>query len=211
MDKYKAIYLKWFRAKSFSEGFGVSEVEQIPDDAFEMFAVDLAEWVNAAKLPMAKVWRQTIARQADAMYSALTSDTKLSELRFPPKIHMNYFPVGDYYSPGQLWIFYKMENNGTTLRVFADLDCAQFLAVAHGDTEGDDVSYPIVHAEMIDANGNPVKREIDADRVMNFVFPFGKHRGKRIMDVPRDYLEWFSKQPGGGKIADFCRFALEIR
>lgn len=210
MDKYKAIYLKWFRAKSFSEGFCNSNVEQIPDDAFESFALDRAQWINGAKLPMARIWRQSIARQADAMYSALTGDTKLSGLRFPPKIHMNYFPVGDYYSPGQLWIFYKMENNGTTLRVFADLDCTQLLAVAHGDTEGDEVTHPIIHAEMIDTNGNPVKRAVDTDRVMDFVFPFGKHRGKRIVEVPRDYLEWFSKQPGGGKIAEFCRFVLDV-
>jgi uncharacterized protein (DUF3820 family) len=211
MDNYKAVYLKWFRATSFSAGFCDTNVEQIPDDAFEAFAIDRAEWISAAKLPMAKIWREALAWQADAMYAALTGDKELSGLRFPPKIHMNYFPTGDYYSPGQLWIFYKMENNGTTLRVFADLDVAQLLAVAHGDTEGDDVTHPIVHAEMIDAKGNAVRREVDADRVMNFVFPFGKHRGKRIVDVPRDYLEWFSKQPGGGKIADFCRIALELR
>lgn len=157
MDQYKAIYLRWFRVASIYEGFCKSDIESIPDDVFETFATDLAEWVSSAKLPMAKVWRESIAHQANAMYAALTGDIELSQLRFPPKIHMNYLPVGDYYSPGQIWIFYKMENNGTTLRVYADLDCKQFLAVAHGDTEGDELIYPIIETEMIDNEGRAVQ------------------------------------------------------
>jgi hypothetical protein len=38
--------------------------------------------------------------------------------------------------------------------------------------------------------------------------PFGKHKGKRLREVPRDYLEWLRAADG---IAPELRDAIEVR
>ena len=33
------------------------------------------------------------------------------------------------------------------------------------------------------------------DKSSPYLMEFGKHRGKPLIEVPRDYLEWFAKRP----------------
>ena len=43
--------------------------------------------------------------------------------------------------------------------------------------------------------------KLDQDSAGDFEMPFGKHKGKRLADVPSDYLDWLISQPFGDKIA----------
>lgn len=39
------------------------------------------------------------------------------------------------------------------------------------------------------------KDKADFKAASEMVLPFGKHKGKRISEVPQDYVEWLAKQP----------------
>lgn len=44
------------------------------------------------------------------------------------------------------------------------------------------------------------------------VMPFGKYQGKKLMDLPEDYLLWFSQQGfPKGELGGLLALALEIK
>lgn len=56
------------------------------------------------------------------------------------------------------------------------------------------------------------KARADMVRLANQTMPFGKHQGRRVIDLPEDYLLWF-KQKGfpKGELGRIMQLALEIK
>lgn len=50
----------------------------------------------------------------------------------------------------------------------------------------------------------PITRE----RAAAFVLPFGKHKGKKLAEVPRDYLEWAAHKMDNARIQAMAKCLL---
>jgi len=54
--------------------------------------------------------------------------------------------------------------------------------------------------------------EVVLGRLLEMKMPFGKYAGRPIMDLPEDYLVWFSKKGfPDGELGGLMALALEIR
>ncbi len=52
----------------------------------------------------------------------------------------------------------------------------------------------------------------DLIKLANQPMPFGKYKGKVLIDLPEEYLLWFSKEGfPDGKLGELLELALEIR
>lgn len=52
----------------------------------------------------------------------------------------------------------------------------------------------------------------DLLKIANMPMPFGKYRGKVIIDLPEEYLLWFGKKGfPNGELGRLMQLALEIR
>ncbi|MCW8829694.1 MAG: DUF3820 family protein [Gammaproteobacteria bacterium] len=52
----------------------------------------------------------------------------------------------------------------------------------------------------------------DLLKLANMPMPFGKYRGKVLIDLPEEYLLWFAKRGfPGGELGRLMQLALEIR
>jgi len=52
----------------------------------------------------------------------------------------------------------------------------------------------------------------DLLKLANMQMPFGKYKGKVLIDLPEEYLLWFAKEGfPDGKLGDLLQLALEIR
>ena len=56
------------------------------------------------------------------------------------------------------------------------------------------------------------KARADMEKLASMTMPFGKFRGRRILDLPEDYLLWF-KQKGfpRGELGRIMQLALELK
>ena len=56
------------------------------------------------------------------------------------------------------------------------------------------------------------KAREDMRKLAAFVMPFGKYKGRRLIDLPEDYLLWF-KQKGfpKGELGRIMQLALELK
>jgi uncharacterized protein (DUF3820 family) len=56
------------------------------------------------------------------------------------------------------------------------------------------------------------KARADMMKLATMTMPFGKHKSRRIIDLPEDYLLWF-KQKGfpAGELGRIMQIALEIK
>lgn len=56
------------------------------------------------------------------------------------------------------------------------------------------------------------KARADMIKLAATVMPFGRHKGKRIIDLPEEYLLWF-RQKGfpNGELGRIMRLALELK
>lgn len=52
----------------------------------------------------------------------------------------------------------------------------------------------------------------DLIQLANMPMPFGKYKGKVLIDLPEEYLLWFAKEGfPDGKLGELLQLALEIR
>ena len=52
----------------------------------------------------------------------------------------------------------------------------------------------------------------DLIKLANMAMPFGKYKGKVLIDLPEEYLLWFEKEGfPDGKLGNLLQLALEIR
>jgi uncharacterized protein len=52
----------------------------------------------------------------------------------------------------------------------------------------------------------------DLIKLANMAMPFGKYKGKVLIDLPEEYLLWFAKEGfPEGKLGELLQLALEIR
>ncbi len=52
----------------------------------------------------------------------------------------------------------------------------------------------------------------DLLKLANMQMPFGKYKGKVLIDLPEEYLLWFSKEGfPEGELGELLQLALEIR
>ena len=52
----------------------------------------------------------------------------------------------------------------------------------------------------------------DLVTIANMAMPFGKYKGKRLIDVPEEYLLWFEKKGfPEGKLGMLLQLTLEIK
>lgn len=52
----------------------------------------------------------------------------------------------------------------------------------------------------------------DLVKLANQPMPFGKYKGKVLIDLPEEYLLWFAKEGfPDGKLGELLQLALEIR
>jgi hypothetical protein len=52
----------------------------------------------------------------------------------------------------------------------------------------------------------------DLIKLANMTMPFGKYKGKVLIDLPEEYLLWFEKEGfPNGKLGELLQLALEIR
>ncbi len=52
----------------------------------------------------------------------------------------------------------------------------------------------------------------DLIKLANMSMPFGKYKGKVLIDLPEEYLLWFEKEGfPDGKLGELLQLALEIR
>jgi uncharacterized protein len=52
----------------------------------------------------------------------------------------------------------------------------------------------------------------DLIKLANMQMPFGKYKGKVLIDLPEEYLLWFDKEGfPEGKLGELLQLALEIR
>ena len=75
---------------------------------------------------------------------------------------------------------------------------------------------------MIDCNSKHSIKKIWAIQLMiekkdlidvaNVTMPFGKYQGKRIIDLPEDYLLWFCRKGlPNGRLGQLMELALEVK
>lgn len=61
-------------------------------------------------------------------------------------------------------------------------------------------------------NGKEPVYELDKtlENAKNFIMPIGKHAGKKLMDIDREYLLWFQENADGynRKIGELCGMVL---
>lgn len=54
-----------------------------------------------------------------------------------------------------------------------------------------------------------VPKEITLERALEFVLPFGKHKGKKLSEIDDDeYLHWLHEQSSNKKISELARLIL---
>jgi uncharacterized protein (DUF3820 family) len=56
------------------------------------------------------------------------------------------------------------------------------------------------------------KARADMEKLASMTLPFGKYKGRRVIDLPEDYLLWF-KQKGfpKGELGRIMQLALELK
>lgn len=182
-----------------------TNIECIADDVFLMVSSNAKEWAAAGPSTNSRANREVLNSTATQMYVILTGDTELKELRHAPQVVTNYITTNSYFGTGQIVIFFQQENNGNTLRAVADLDYQQ---LSHF-YEDDDCKLAAIHGEFINPDGIRVGLPVDFERAANFVMPFGKHKGKRLTEIPKDYLRWFMENTDNQKMAKLCRLVCE--
>jgi hypothetical protein len=76
------------------------------------------------------------------------------------------------------------------------------------DCEPSEVQNAVTRTPSPPAAASPV-RQFDALRFGDREMPFGKHRGQRIREIPRNYLSWLAEAIGTSRDAD--RFKGDLR
>jgi len=56
-----------------------------------------------------------------------------------------------------------------------------------------------------------VPKEITLERALEFVMPFGKHKGKPLKDIDDEYLDWLFEHGDNQKIGEMARLVYEAR
>ncbi|MDA0322068.1 MAG: DUF3820 family protein [Verrucomicrobia bacterium] len=71
---------------------------------------------------------------------------------------------------------------------------------------------PENEATFENAQGDAGKAHDALRELANYTMPFGKYKGRRLIDLPEAYLIWFSRQGyPKGKLGELMRSAYEIK
>lgn len=122
------------------------------------------------------------------------------------------FGVGAYlYESPNVWAETRVGNNGKAQgfsengRAHALAEYAKWIgdsgaipspAGAVGGTDGDQAAARVSPDGGLGAQAGPGSETGPAATSDGWIFPFGKHKGKPIADVPDDYLDWVLAQDG---------------